>query len=132
MPSISRRAFLEGASAITAIGVILPRAHSASPASGVEVFFFDERFAQARKLAERLVWSDLTPVQADVTPIRKMALKRVAQSPSAIFRGITTESFHFCLSTLLREHTRIETHIERVHRDLYLWSLRATRSDTTA
>lgn len=132
MPSISRREFLESASIFAAIGMVAPRAHSSSCTPGADVFFFDERFVQARQLAQRLAWSELTPVRSDVTPIRDVTLNRITQSPAAMLRGITTESFHFCLATMLKEHARIETGIERVDRDLYAWSLRATRSNTTA
>ena len=100
------------------------------------MFFFDERFAQARLLVRQLTASELTgcelaAVQSDVTPIRSVTLERITQSASTLLRGITTESFHFCLTTMLREHARIETEIERMDRDLWLWSTRTTRSDKT-
>ena len=130
MPLISRRVFLESASAIAAISTVTTRAHSSALASDADMSFFDERFAQARQVALQLAWSEPTPVQADVTPIWNMTRKRITQSPTATLRGITTESFHFCLTTLLREHAGIATNIERVHRDLYLWSIGTTIPDT--
>ena len=55
----------------------------------------------------------------------------LASSDRALaLRGVTTESFHFCLKTLLQTHAHVETQIERVSNDLYSWSIKTTPKTT--
>jgi hypothetical protein len=94
-------------------------------------FFYDDRFGDAQAMSGRLDRSaTLTPVQGDVTKVWTDDLKRLSQQRSLTLRGVTTESFHFCLTRLLRSHARVETRIRRVGKDLYAWSITSTLSKT--
>ena len=94
-------------------------------------FFYDERFSDARAISARLdAWATLTPVQGDVTALWTGELRDLSRQRSLVLRGVTTESFHFCLTRLLQSHARVETHIRRVGRDLYVWSINSTLSKT--
>ena len=90
-------------------------------------FFYDDRFGDARGIASRLgTAASLTPVQSDVTALWTGELKELARQRPLALHGVTTESFHFCLKTLLQSEARVETRIRRVGKDLYAWSIRTT------
>ncbi|HKJ73604.1 MAG TPA: hypothetical protein VKA19_05760 [Alphaproteobacteria bacterium] len=95
-------------------------------------FFYDERFTDARAISSRLLpRATLTPVQSDVTALWTGGLKELSRQRPLSLRGVTTESFHFCLKTLLRSEARVETQTQRVGKDLYAWSIRTTIPRTT-
>ena len=90
-------------------------------------FFYDERFGDARSIALRFdAKASLSPVQSDVTALWTGELQELSRQRPLSLQGVTTESFHFCLKTLLRSEARVETHIRRVGKDLYAWSIRTT------
>ena len=102
---------------------------SATPSEKV---FYDDRFADARCIASRLdARASLTPVQSDVTALWTGGLKNLSRQRPLSLQGVTTESFHFCLKTLLRSETRVETQIRRVGKDLHAWSIRTTPTRNT-
>lgn len=90
-----------------------------------DYFFFDERFAAARRLAgERSIFADPTPVQGDVTGIWTSELRAANLATALRMQGVTTESFYFCLRILLSDQARPEAQVRRIDRDLHLWTLR--------
>ena len=93
----------------------------------VDRLFIDERFEEARAMAARLAPGVTpTPVQSDVTALWIGELSLISGQRSFFFQGVTTESFHFCLKTLLRSGARVETQARRVSKDLHAWSIRTT------
>jgi hypothetical protein len=103
-------------------------AGSASAPSGwltPDYFFFDERFAQAWRLAEHLSGTTaLTPVHGDITPIWTGGLGPATLTTPMTLQGVTTESFYFCLKILLGDQARVDAQVSRVDRDLHLWTIR--------
>ena len=90
-------------------------------------FFYDERFGDARGIASRLdAGASLIPVQSDITALWTGELKELSRQRPLSLRGVTTESFHFCLMRLLQSEAQVETRIRRVGKDLYAWSIRTT------
>jgi len=102
-----------------------PYQHDASTAGRL---FYDERFAQARVIANRLARQSadkgaLAPVNGDLTAPWVGELRAAASHGALRLRGVTTESFYFCLKTMLQPHGVTATHIERVGRDLHAWEI---------
>ena len=90
-----------------------------------DYFFFDERFADARRLAGELSGTtELTPVQGDVTGIWTGGLERASLTAPMTMKGVTTESFYFCLKILLSDQARVDAQASRIDRDLHLWTIR--------
>jgi hypothetical protein len=90
-----------------------------------DYFFFDERFAEARRLAGELSGTtEPTPVEGDVTSIWTGGLGRASLTAPMTMKGVTTESFHFCLKILLSDQVRVDAQVNRIDRDLYLWTMR--------
>jgi hypothetical protein len=88
-------------------------------------FFFDERFTEARRLAAELCGAtEPTPVQSDITAIWTSGLGRAGLTAPMTMKGVTTESFHFCLKILLSDQVRVDAQVNRIDRDLYLWTMR--------
>jgi hypothetical protein len=89
-------------------------------------FFFDERFTEARRLAEELgETGTVTPVRGDVTGTWNTELKYVCRHTPLTLHGVTTESFYFCLEVMLQSHAEVKSQISRVNRDLFLWTIRS-------
>jgi hypothetical protein len=108
--------------------------------------FFDERFPRARRLAASWAaaswgapsWaaasSRLIAVQGDITPFLRNGFDRMTCDRHPVrLRGVTTESFHFCLKVLLGEHAHLEAQVSRLepgepmgHRNLLLWTIHTT------
>ncbi len=91
--------------------------------------FYDKRFSQARTLAGRLAaqysgGGALTPINGDVTALWVNELRIAAARGPLALSGVTTESFYFCLQTLLQPHGLPVAQIERVGRDLQAWEIR--------
>jgi len=87
--------------------------------------FFDERFAEAGRLAQQLPGTvEPTPVQGDVTSFWTDGLACASLARPLVLMGVTTESFYFCLKTLLLDHAGVSARVTRVDRDLHLWTIR--------
>ncbi len=98
---------------------------SATKSPGPDYFFCDERFAKARRLAAELSGcTALTPVQGDITELWSSYLGRASRQSSLHMRGVTTESFYFCLKIMIGEHADLNAQVTRVDRDLFLWTMR--------
>ena len=90
-----------------------------------DYFFFDERFAEARRLAEELSGAtEPTAVQSDVTGIWTGGLGRASLAAPVTMKGVTTESFHFCLKILLSDQSRVDGQVSRIDGGLHLWTIR--------
>ena len=88
-------------------------------------FFFDQRFAEARRIAEVMSAAVVpTPVHADVTALWIGGLAHASLVTPLTMQGVTTESFYFCLRTLLADQVRVDAQVSRLGRDLHLWTLR--------
>jgi len=99
---------------------------SATKSPGPDFFFCDERFAKARRLAAELSGcTALTPVQGDITELWNSYLGRASRQSSLHMRGVTTESFYFCLKIMIGEHARLNAQVTRVDQDLFLWTMRS-------
>ena len=102
------------------------RAAWTAPASpqAPAIWFFDERFDAARRLAEaRAGAGRLIAVRGDATNFARKGLAGHWARRAVALEGVTTESFHFCLSLLLRERGRIETRCRRLDGDLHRWTI---------
>ena len=89
--------------------------------------FFDERFHQARRIAASWSASNrLIGVQGDITPLWRNGLDRMTRDHPLHLRGVTTESFLFCLRILLGEHADVAVQVSRLDRNLLLWTMRTT------
>lgn len=101
------------------------------PVTG-DTIFYDERFPEARRLAEQ--WAPagfIMPVQGDMTGIWNDGLKHACRQSPLTLHGVTTESFHFCLEIMLRSHVVVETRITRIDRDLHRWTMRSYNKPLT-
>lgn len=97
-----------------------------------DYFFYDERFAEARRLAGRLYDAKpITPVKGDITGIWNAGLKHACLWSPITLRGVTTESFYFCLDVMLRSRAGVKSRITRVNRDLYEWTIRSGNKTIT-
>ena len=119
-----RRQFIRVAS----VSLLLPAAVGSCLASvatrGRDCHFFDERFPQARRFAASWPTADtLVAVQGDITPFWKGGLGRLISEQPLRLRGVTTESFRFCLQTLSSEHANVEAQVSRLDRNLLVWTL---------
>lgn len=90
-----------------------------------DYFFFDQRFAEARRLAgEFSGTTEPTPVDGDVTGIWTGELGRASLAAPMTLKGVTTDSFYFCLKILLADQSKVEAQVSRIDQDLYLWTIR--------
>ncbi|MEZ5891603.1 MAG: hypothetical protein R3C58_00425 [Parvularculaceae bacterium] len=85
--------------------------------------FYDERFGKAHALSTEF-GAARTPVRGDVTAVWREELNALSRAQPLFLSGVTTESFYFCLTTLLQSHARVDARAERVSKDLYAWSIR--------
>jgi hypothetical protein len=126
---MKRRHFIHAAAASLLLPVDL-KARGASPAAGspdLDYAFFDERFCNARRIAAS--WSASNGplrVRGDITPLWTNGLDRTTRERPLALRGITTQSFQFCLRVLAAEHAHIDVQSSRIDRDLFLWTMRTT------
>lgn len=128
MVGMNRRRFIRAALS----SWFIPYAMTAASAAAKDVkparrdyFFFDERFAEAKRLASGLAGSSgLTAVQSDMTDVWNAGLSSACLA-GATMQGVTTESFYFCLRIMAGEHARTKSRITRVDRNLYLWTIRS-------
>jgi hypothetical protein len=129
LASVSRRDFIHAAAASLLLPVDL-KPCSACPVAapkGLDYAFFDERFQAARRFAAS--WASpnqLIAVQGDITPLWNTELDRTTRERSLALRGMTTQSFQFCLRILAAEHAHVDVQASRIDRDLFLWTMRTT------
>lgn len=89
--------------------------------------FFDERFEEARRVAASWSGSNRAiAVHGDITPLWNSQLDLATRKSRLRLRGVTTESFRFCLVTLVREHTDFDLDVSRFDRNLFLWTMHTT------
>jgi hypothetical protein len=124
-----RRQFIHAATA----SLLLPTAVKtcvaalATISQNRDYVFFDERFEKARRVAASWSASDrLIGVQGDVTPWWSNGLDRTTRDHPLNLRGVTTESFHFCLRVLVGEYANLEVQVSRLDRNLFLWTMCTT------
>lgn len=126
---MNRRGLILAATSALFIPKVVMVAHasaSATKSPGPDFFFCDERFAKARRLAAELSGcTALTPVQGDITELWNSYLRRASRQSSLNMRGVTTESFYFCLKIMIGEHARLNAQVTRVDQDLFLWTMRS-------
>jgi len=92
--------------------------------------YYEERFPTADKIARSWLGSDeWQAVQADITPVWNGELKLKSKEDSVHVAGVTTESFYFCLQTLLQPTHDVSTEITRVDQNLYAWTLSANKKN---
>jgi hypothetical protein len=87
--------------------------------------FFDERFENAHRIAER--WSAFTQptaVHGDITALWGNGLERMVRDHALRLRGVTMQSFIFCLRILADEHADLDAQVSRVDLNLFAWTLR--------
>jgi hypothetical protein len=129
MISMNRRRFMQAASSTLLLPLYPAMGFSASGPAGVaeaEHVFYDRRFETARNMAAELAGScQAMAVESDVTEVWRQVLNRACQDSPVSLRGITTETFHFCLATMIAEFARIDSRIVRLDRDLHIWTIRA-------
>jgi hypothetical protein len=125
---MKRRQFICAATA----SALLPAAKlwgaaAATLSSQPAYVFFDERFQNARRAAA--TWGDssrLIGVQGDITPLWRNGLDRMTRDHPLHLRGVTTESFLFCLRILAGERARLDMQVSRLDRNLLLWTMTTT------
>jgi hypothetical protein len=126
---MKRRQFIHAAAASLLLPVDLTAggAALAVDSPNLDYAFFDERFRNARRVAAS--WSalnGLVGVHGDITPVWTNGLDRTMRERSLALRGITTQSFQFCLRVLAAERAHIDVQASRIDRYLYLWTMRTT------
>lgn len=126
---MKRRLFLKASAASALAAPALGAAGADNGKIEPDRFFFDERFAEACVIALRAPAA--TPITGDVTQVWTQSLNRLSQTRSLSLEGVTTESFYFCLKTLLQSHARLDARSERISADLYAWSIRSTLTQKT-
>ena len=123
---VNRRHFVQAGMLLLPTAVISAPAYV--PGRGQpawDYFFFDERFAEARRLAGEMCGAtEPTPVQSDITAIWTDGLGRAGLTAPMTIKGVTTESFYFCLKILLSDQVRVDAQVSRIDRDLHLWTIR--------
>jgi len=125
--TVKRRHFVQaGTWSLFLPSVVISASADARSSDGLawDYFFFDERFPEARRLAAE--WFGITqptPVLSDVTPIWTGELGRASLTSPLALKGVTTESFYFCLKILLGDQARVAAQVKRVDRDLHLWTM---------
>jgi hypothetical protein len=89
--------------------------------------FFDERFEQARRVvASWPAANECIPVQSDITSVWSDGLHRATRERALHLRGVTTDSFRFCLGVLVSELADFDLHVSRLDRNLFTWTMRTT------
>jgi hypothetical protein len=127
---MNRRDFLKSTLTSLAItGGALAISSARTPnREALDYVFFDERFEAAEGLARRITGSAAPiPVRGDVTPVWNGALKSAGQGSPLMLAGVTTESFYFCLKTLMRPNSGLELSTNRISQDLIAWSIRSSQ-----
>lgn len=125
---MKRRLFLKSsASSLIAAPALAQAQGKQAFTNATDRIFYDARFRDAATFASRLSHAGaeaLTPVNGDITAPWVAELQTLSRRRSLVLRGVTTESFYFCLKTLLQSRGLAHAHIERVARDLHAWEIR--------
>ena len=124
---MKRRLFLKASASSLLAAPVATHAKSTPETTGATKIFYDVRFREAAILAKRLPHSGdapLSPVNGEITAPWVAALQNLSRRRSLVLRGVTTESFYFCLKTLLQSRGLVAARIERVARDLHAWEIR--------
>lgn len=128
---MKRRHFIRAATASVFVPAVLesPCLQALATLSSHDDYaFFDERFEQARRVAAS--WSAASnqaiAVQGDITALWIDGLDRAARERTLQLRGVTTESFRFCLEILVSEHAKFDRYACRVNRNLVQWTMHTT------
>ena len=109
------------------LGGVLPGTTSPGPA--LHKVFVDDRFPGARRLVFEAFRSTApTPVLSDVTDLWTGGLAAASLAAPMSLAGVTTESFFFCLKTLLADRARVDATITRHDRDLHTWTIHTNHS----
>jgi hypothetical protein len=126
MSLMKRRTFLKAAS-VPLVSLAAPEVAAdvlGVSESAASYLFYDERFREAEVLAAQFADPGaLIPVQGDITSIWNHELSSVSRQAPMTMRGVTTESFCFCLEVMLQSHASVTSRIERINRDLFLWTV---------
>jgi len=126
---MKRRHFIHAATA----SVLFPCA--LTPGSAVfagiarkwDYVFFDERFEQAHRVAAAWPASNRpVAVRGDITAIWYGGLDRLTRDSPLHLRGVTTDSFQFCLRVLLSERAHLDVQVLRLVPNLFSWIMRTT------
>jgi len=127
LEAIKRRHFVGGSAATLLAALEWPSLSVlAASAPHGDYAFFDERFANARRLAASWPSSIGTiAVQGDITPWSDV-LGRAAQERPLQLRGVTTESFRFCAAILAGDSAHVDLQVTRIDQDLVQWTMRTT------
>jgi hypothetical protein len=92
--------------------------------TGPDYIFFDERFPQAlQAIAPWPATSRLIGVHSDITHLWSNGLERMTRQQRLDLRGVTTDSFLFCLRILAGEHAKLNAQGRRLDRNLLQWTL---------
>jgi len=127
---MKRRLFLKTTLASAAANGLLTTHAGATAGAANEApqgrVFFDPRFRDAKNLAAKFFSTGAaTPVNSDVTALWVSELNGLSRLAPLSLKGVTTESFYFCLKTLLESRGAVDARIERAGRDIYVWSIRS-------
>jgi len=91
-----------------------------------DYIFYDERFFEARQIAGKLSnTSPMIPVRGDITEIWNSGLNCACTQSHLMMRGVTTESFYFCLKVMVGSIAGMESQVIRINRDLFLWNIQS-------
>jgi hypothetical protein len=127
---MKRRHFIRAATASVFLPAVLetPCVHALSTLSSHDDYaFFDERFEKARRVAASWpAFDESIAVQGDVTLLWSDGLGRATRERPLQLRGVTTESFRFCIGILVRDHADFDLHASRLDRNLFLWTMHTT------
>ena len=127
---MNRRHFVRAASALVLVPAALESTRlvalaALSPRDSYA--FFDERFAEARRIGASWGAShEPIAVQGDITPLWSGGLDRATRERALQLQGVTTDAFRFCLGILLSEHADVDLRVSRLDRNLFLWTMRTT------
>jgi hypothetical protein len=89
--------------------------------------FFDERFELAHRFAAS--WPAANGpfgVRGDITPFWSSGLDRLTREQPLRLRGLTADSFQFCLRILVGEHANLDVQVSRVDPNLFSWIMHTT------
>jgi hypothetical protein len=123
--AMQRREFFQMAAAALWLPMAARPGLAALPANPLhDYLFFDERFPRARQLASGWARSGRPlGVQSDVTAAWNGGLDRMVRARPLLMRGVTVNSFLFCLKVLVSEHAVLDARELRLDRNLLHWSM---------
>jgi len=66
-----------------------------------------------------------------MTGVWNAGLSRECATQSLVLRGVTTESFYFCLKGMAATRARVQSEATRISRYLYRWEIRTVLQPMT-